>query len=189
MDDNKILDLYFARSEQAIMMVSKTSAEGATSQLGCFAKFRIQETNMAPYLEEYTKAFLALKNAKAYHIICTEYSHNWNPLVEFAESREEFWKSGNDWVTCYVIKELNADEFNHFGVGQMYRGGIGYGLDWSDGTVSEKPGMWSKLDFVDKQSCESWCTSYSAAYQYAVDVQSTDEYLNTPSHIPHFRTP
>lgn len=160
------------------MMVSKTSSDGESAQLGCFAKFRIQETSMAPYLEAYTKAFLALKDAEAYHIIFTEYSHDWNPISEFAESREEFWKSGNDWVTCYVIKELNADEFNHSGVGHMFRGGIGYGLNWTDGTVSDKPGDWSKLNFVDSRGCDSWCTIFSSAYQYAVDVQKSDDQIN-----------
>lgn len=160
------------------MMVSKATGNGAPSQLGCFAKFRIPEPNMAPYLEAYTKAFQALKNGDAYHIFYTSYDSRITPNPEFQASREEIWKSGNDWAECLVIQELNAENFNDIGVGQMRRDGIGYGVDWPTGRVSDKPTDWMRLTFVDAFEPDLWCTFFEFVDRHAVDVQSTEDYVS-----------
>lgn len=160
------------------MMVLGASGSGESAQLGCFAKFRIQETNMAPCLEAYTKAFLALQNAEYYHIVHMTYPLNWDSQSEYAERRNEIWKSGNDYVDCLVVKEQNAREFTLSGSGQMLRSGVGYGLGWKDGRVSDKPDKWEKVDFVDDTGFELWTNYFGAAYQYAVDVQNTGDQLN-----------
>lgn len=162
------------------LMVSKEAQDSTLAELGCFAKFRVQETDLVPYLEQFNQAFLSLKNAEAYHIFATEYHHNImgdNP-VEFEAAKEEIWKSSGDYVQCRVIQGLNQENFNSFGCGQMLRSGVGYGVDWPEDHVTNQPGSWEKLDFVTDSIFGLWTVHFDSAYQYAVDVQSFDEQLN-----------
>lgn len=162
------------------MMVSKETQGSEPAELGCFAKFRVQETNLAPYLEQYNQALLSLKNAEAYHILVTEYS--WNILgenwLDFEASREEIWKSGSDYVQCRVFQWLNEESFDATGVGEMLRSGVGYGVDWPEGYVTSQPGSWRKLDFVNDTNFTLWTVMLDTAYEYAIDVQSFDSQLN-----------
>ena len=160
------------------MMVSKASKDGEPAQLGCFAKFRIPDPAMAPYLDAYNKAFQALKNAEAYHIIETSYNSRMVSDLEFSASREEYWKSGNDWVECRVIQGLDEEDFRNSGGGQMRRDGIGYGVSWPIGKVTDKPSSWERLTFVDQFECDLWCIFFEYVSQNAVDVQATDNYVN-----------
>lgn len=159
------------------LMVSKEGQDGALSELGCFAKFRVQETNLVPYLEQFNHAFQALLNADAYHLYQTEYVNNVVPS-EYDSYRDEIWKSGENFVNCVAVKELNAEGFNSFGTGQMLRNGIGYGVKWPEGKVTSQPGSWEHLDFVHGSFFELWSGFFDCAYQKAVDVQSFDGQLN-----------
>lgn len=159
------------------LMVSKAGQDGEDASLGCFAKFRVQETNLVPYLEQFNEAFLALKNADAYHIYRTEFVNNVVPS-DYDAHRDEIWKCGNDFAECVVVKELNAEAFNSFGSGQMLRDGVGYGVKWPEGKITGQPGNWNRLDFVEGSFFELWSTFFDSAYQKAVDVQSFDGQLN-----------
>ncbi len=159
------------------LMVSEAGQDGEAAFLGCFAKFRVQETNLVPYLEQFNEAFLALKNEEAYHIYRTEFVNNVVPS-EYDSHRDEIWKSGTDFAQCVVVKELNAEAFNSFGSGQMLRNGVGYGVDWSEGKITGQPGSWDYLDFVSGSFFALWTTYFDSAYQKAVDVQSFDGQLN-----------
>ena len=164
------------------MMVSKPTEGEAETYLGCFAKFRVPEPNLAPYLEAYNKAFLALKNADGYHLVETEYCSLQVQDLTFQSFRTEYWKSGSDWVECRTVQELNAETFNDDGGGQMRRDGLGYGVVWPTGKVTDKPSSWERLTFVDDFE-PMWSVLYENISQFAEDVQDCGSYVNFVENI------
>lgn len=164
------------------LMVSKMGQSGELSELGCFAKFRVQETNLVPYLEKFNQAYTALINTEAYHILVTDYYHNQmgdNP-VEYEARREEIWKSGNDYLETTAVQWLNQEDFDDSSAGGalMLRSGVGYSVDWAEGGALDQPISWETLDFVKENSFTLWNIMYEGVYQSAVDVENLDGQLN-----------
>ena len=60
----------------------------------------------------------------------------------------------------------------------MRRDGIGYGVSWPIGKVTDKPSSWERLTFVDQFECDLWCIFFEYVSQNAVDVQATYNYVN-----------
>lgn len=164
------------------LMVSKESQSGEPAELGCFAKFRIQETDLVPYLEKFNQAYTALINAEAYHILVTDFYHNQmgdNP-VEYEARREEIWKSGNDYLETTAVQWLNQEDFDDSSAGGalMLRSGVGYSVDWAEGGALDQPISWKTLDFVKENNFTLWNIMYEDVYQSAVDVENLDGQLN-----------
>ena len=159
------------------MMVSQTDENGRSTELGCFAKFRIHQTDIAPYLETYQQALNNILNSDAYHVILTEYMENFIPDSEYAQFRQDIWKSGKNFVNCMVVKDLGASDWRTEGAGQLLRDGSGYGISWNNGEISPKPKSWSKLDFVTAGSF-TWSSHFESAYAHAEDVEALDTTVN-----------
>lgn len=164
------------------LMVSKEGQSGELNELGCFAKFRVQETNLVPYLEKFNQAYTALINAEAYHILVTDYYHNQmgdNP-VEYEARREEIWKSGNDYLETTAVQWLNQEDFDDSSAGGalMLRSGVGYSVRWAEGGAWDQPISWQTLDFVTETNFTLWNIMYEDVYQSAVDVEHLDGQLN-----------
>lgn len=164
------------------LMVSKAGQEGEPASLGCFAKFRVQETNLVPYLEKFNQAYMALKSAEAYHILVTDYYHNQmgdNP-VEYEARREEIWKSGNDYLETTAVQWLNQEDFDDPSAGGalMLRSGVGYSVIWAEGGALDQPTSWEALDFVKENNFTLWNIMYEDVYQSAVDVEHLDGQFN-----------
>lgn len=157
------------------MMFSKVSVEGDVAQLGCYAKFNIQDPAYAPSLEAFIAALNDILNADAYHIIQVNYDMPY--FSPISAKRIELWKSGNNYANCGIYRDRESNEWQTEGTGHMVRNGIGYLVHWPDNTVSAKPTEWRRIDYIEDFFFH-WSTFFDSAYQNALDVTVFDNQLN-----------
>lgn len=157
------------------MMFSKVSPEGDVAQLGCYAKFNIQDPAYAPSLEAFIAALDDILNADAYHIIQVNYDMPY--FSPISAKRIELWKSGNNYANCGIYRDRETNEWQTKGTGHMVRNGIGYLINWPDHTVSAKPTEWRRIDYIEDFFFH-WSTFFDSAYQNALDVAVFDNQLN-----------
>lgn len=163
------------------LMVSKEAQDGTLAELGCFAKFRVQETNLAPYLEQFNQAFQALTRRESCHFQRIDYLNNQvpNDPGEYDVRSEEIWKSGSNYLACDSVKKVVEESLPPSTGGRLLRDGNGYILDWEEGFVSGPPESWITVDFYKDLFFWDWeYSSYASAYQYAIDAQSFDGQMN-----------
>lgn len=162
------------------LMVSKESQSGEPAELGCFAKFRVQETNLAPYLEQFNQAFQALTGRESCHFQEVDYMGNYlsDDNLEYDIRMEENWKSGNSFLSCGSAKKVVEESIPPSRGGRMLRDGVGYILSWEEGFVSGPPESWITVDYIDESDIWLWKNYFDHAYQYAIDVQSFDGQMN-----------
>ena len=157
------------------MMFSKVSPEGDIAQLGCYAKFNIQDPAYAPSLEAFIAALNDILNADAYHIIQVNYDMPY--FSPISAKRIDLWKSGNNYANCGIYRDRETNEWQTEGTGHMVRNGIGYLINWPDHTVSAKPTEWRRIDYIEDFFFH-WSTFFDSAYQNALDVAVFDNQLN-----------
>lgn len=156
------------------MMISKGSHKGNVAQLGCYAKFNIQDPAYAPSLEAFIAALDDILNADAYHIIQINYDMpHFSPI---SAKRIELWKSGNNYANCGIYRDRETNEWQTEGTGHMVRNGIGYLINWPDHMVSAKPTEWRRIDYIEDFFFH-WSTFFDSAYQNALDVAVSDNQL------------
>lgn len=162
------------------MMVSKEAQGGELAELGCFAKFRVQETNLVPYLEQFNQTFQALTRRESCHFQEVDYMGNYlsDDNLEYDIRMEENWKSGRNYLSCGSAKKVVEESIPPSTGGRMLRDGVGYILSWEEGFVSGPPESWITVDYVDESDIWLWNSYFDYAYQYAVDVQSFDGQMN-----------
>lgn len=156
------------------MMFSKESPDGEIAQLGCYAKFNVQEAAYAPTLEAFTASLNNILNAKSYHII--RYSYDLPYFSPFSAVRTEILKFGDNYAECNIRKSKDSDEWTTEGDGRLYRNGVGYDIEWSEDSVNTIPTAWSEADYVTAE-VPLWSIFFDSAYQDAIDVTIADNQL------------
>lgn len=156
------------------MMFSKESPDGEIAQLGCFAKFNVQDAAYAPTLEAFTASLNNILNADSYHII--RYSYDIPSFSPFSATRTEIVKSGENYAKCFIGKSKDTDEWATEGDGSLYRNGVGFDVKWNGDSVASNVGTWCEADYVTAD-VPLWSIFFDSAYQSAIDVTTTDNQL------------
>lgn len=156
------------------MMFSKESPDGEVAQLGCYAKFNVQEAAYAPTLEAFTASLNDILNANSYHII--RYSYDLPAFSPFSAVRTEILKYGDNYAECTIRQSKDNDEWSTDGDGSFYQNGVGYGIEWSGDSVNSNPKAWNEADYVTAE-VPLWSTFFDSAYQNAIDVTAADNQL------------
>lgn len=156
------------------MMFSKVSQAGETAQLGCYAKFNIQNAAYAPTLEAFTVSMNDILNSHSYHII--RYSYDMPYSSPFSAVKTEILKYGDNYAVCNTGKSKDTDGWAAEGDGSLYRNGIGYSIEWSGDSVTSIPQKCSKASYVTAE-VPLWSTFFDSAYQSAIDVTTGDNQL------------
>lgn len=156
------------------MMFSKESPDGEIAQLGCYAKFNVQDAAYAPTLEDFTASLNEILNSNSYHII--RYSYDTPSFSPFSAVKTEILKYGDNYAECIIRKSKDTDEWTSEGDGSLYRNDVGFAIEWSGDSVFTEPKTWSEADYVNAE-VPLWSTFFDSAYQNAIEVTTADNQL------------
>lgn len=159
-----------------------TNTGGETRELTFYAKFRIFNTEMEPYIQKYKAALDKLCRQESGHLILTTYNTSPGvPTFAYDYYIEEIWKNGEE----YLIQNryYGPDGLLYNIKGYMFRDGAGYSLSWASEGTDAAVISWETADYIDEDYLEGWDLMYNLIDATLVEVYDNG---NTISYVEFF---
>lgn len=133
-----------------------TSEDGTTQDVELFAKFRLFNEDMAPYITQVKDAMADFLEQDSYHFTYTFYKER--PDWDYAYYVSDVWKSGNDYLES--IRYVKEDGSLSSARGYLLRDGIGYALNWKNGDATTPVTAWKQADYLGQDNFDLHFTAF-----------------------------
>ena len=127
-----------------------TDPNGKAQTQTFYAKFRVFNEEMGPYIDQCKDAFDTLRQQERYHLTYTMHMLG----GEYSHTTYSLWKNGSDYLLYGEWFDWNGSIFRH--EGYLLRDGVGYSLNWEENDPTSTIDHWQFADYVCEDTFDLW---------------------------------